>query len=97
MNPAPASSTSVSATCTTRSPLVQRRALMPVDPERPPSFSTSLRLVLDTCNAGASPNTTPVTKQIVKRNSRTMGSIENTMKYGLPTFCVMESKIRTPA
>ena len=85
----------VAATLTSEG--VQRRALMPVDPERPPSLSTSLRLVLETCSAGASPNTTPVTKQIAKKNSRTVGSIEKTMKYGLPTSCVMESKIRMPA
>ena len=45
MKPAPESSTSVSASSTTMSALVQRRARRP-EPDRPPSFSTSLMSVL---------------------------------------------------
>ena len=62
MNPAPASSTSVSASSATMSAAVQRRARRPPDPERPPSFSTSLTLVFEMCSAGARPNTMPVSE-----------------------------------
>ena len=48
INPAPESSTSVSVSSATISAVVQRRARMPADPARPPSFITSITLVRDT-------------------------------------------------
>ena len=47
MKPAPASSTSVSVSSATMSAAVQRRARTPPDPERPPSFRTSLTFVFE--------------------------------------------------
>ena len=64
MKPAPASSTSVSARLTTMRAPVQRRARTPPDPmPRPPSLSTSLTLVFDTCSAGARPKMMPVARR----------------------------------
>ena len=48
MKPAPARSTSVSASCATMRLLAQRRARIPVEPLRPPSLSVSLTLVRET-------------------------------------------------
>ena len=67
MKPAPASSTTVSASSATISELVQRRARMPAVPDRPPSFNTSLTSVFETWSAGASPKITPVPRQIAAR------------------------------
>ena len=56
---------------------VQRRARMPDVPDRPPSFNTSLTLVLDACSAGASPNTTPVASETSAKKPKTRASIVN--------------------
>ena len=42
---------------------VQRRARMPPEPDRPPSFRTSLTFVFETCSAGARPKRMPVRTQ----------------------------------
>ena len=96
MKPAPASSTSVSASSPMMSAPVHRRARTPAVPEQPPSFSTSFTSVFDTCSAGARPKTTPVPRQIAARNAKTLPSIVNCIQYGLPTSCVTESNHRMP-
>ena len=96
MKPAPASSTSVSASSTTISAPVQRRARMPPLLPRPPSFSTSLRSVFDTCSAGARPKTMPVPRQTAAKNAKTCASIVNWIQYGLPTSVVAASNSCTP-
>ena len=62
MKPAPASSTSVSASSATISALGPAPGAHAAGARcgRPPSFSTSLTSVFDTCSAGARPKTTPV-------------------------------------
>ena len=87
IRPAPASSTSVSAICTTISPPDQRRARMPPDPVRPPSLSISCTLVADACSAGISPKIKPVARHTIRKNVNVRQSIENTIQYGMPTFC----------
>ena len=86
MNPAPASSTSVSVSSTTTSPAVQRRARRPTDPERPPSFNTSLTFVFEMCSAGARPKMMPVATHTTAKNANTLPSISKVIQYGLPTF-----------
>ena len=75
---------------------VQRRARMPIDPERPPSLSTSPTLVFEMCSAGARPKTTPVARQTSAKNANTPPSILNSMKYGLPTSWVAASNRLIP-
>ena len=98
MKPAPASSTSVSASSITIRAPVQRRARLPPVPDRPPaSFSTSCTSVFETCSAGARPKTMPVPRQMAARNASTTPSIVNFIQYGLPTSAVSRaSKRRTP-
>ena len=80
MKPAPARSTSVNAISATTSALVQRRARMPPEPDRPPaSFMTSFTSVLEMCRAGARPNTMAVAKHTPTRKTNTIGSIVNFM------------------
>ena len=86
MNPAPASSTIVSASSTTTRAAVQRRARRPPDPERPASFNTSLTLVFEMCSAGARPKTIPVRRHTTPKKAKTLPSISNAIQYGLPTF-----------
>ncbi len=99
MKPAPARSTSVSTSSTTMSALVQRRARMPLVPERPPpSFITSPTSVFEIWSAGARPNRTPVPTQINPKNATTNGSIVNVIQYGFPNAGLLTaaSNIRTP-
>ena len=77
------------------SALVQRRARSP-DPERPPSFSTSLISVFETCSAGARPKMNAVPRQIAARNANTMPSSVNLIQYGFPTSATAASKSRMP-
>ena len=58
---------------------------------------TSLTLVRETYSAGARPNTIPVTKQTTAKNPNTIGSMVNTIQYGLPMSCVLASNHRIPA
>ena len=97
MKPAPASSTSVSASCATMRPDVQRRARMPPDPDRgrlPSAFRATL--VLDTCSAGARPKMIPVSRHTARKNAMVRQSISNTIQYGLPAFAVCASNQRIP-
>ena len=96
INPAPDSRTSVGASSTTISALVHRRARMPLLPDRPPFFSTSLRSVFDTCSAGARPKMMPVPRQTAAKKANTCASIVNVIQYGLPTLWVAASNSRTP-
>ena len=96
ISPAPASKTSVRVSSTTISAAVHRRARTPPDPIRPPSFSTSWTFVLETCSAGARPNSTPVARQTAAKKAKTVQSIEKTIQYGLPTSCVAASNHRIP-
>ena len=57
-SPAPTSSTSASATSTTTNAPRMRFPREP-DPERPPSFNESVRLVPEAVNAGTTPKTSP--------------------------------------
>ena len=50
--------------CATMRVVVHRRARRPPEPERPPSFKTSLTLVFEICIAGARPNRIPVSRQM---------------------------------
>ena len=77
MNPAPANSTSVSASSPTMSAPVHLRTRTPAAPERPPSFNISFTSVFDTCSAGASPKMKPVARQTPNRKANTVPSIVN--------------------
>ena len=67
INPAPTRSTSVSASSATTIVETRRRARTAPELPRPPSFSTSFTLVLETCSAGASPKMMPVVRQIAAK------------------------------
>ena len=85
MKPAPARSTRVSTTSATISAAVQRRARRPPVPLRPPpSFTTSLTSVFDTCSAGARPKTNAVAMHTPARKTMTIGSMVKVIQYRLP-------------
>ena len=96
MRPAPVSSASVNVSSATTRPEVSQRARAPPDWPRPPSFISSLRFVLETCSAGASPNTMPVARQITAKYPNTAKSRLKTIQYGLPTSATAASNNRTP-
>ena len=96
MKPAPASSTTVSVSSATINAPVQRRARTPAVPLRPPSLSTSLTSVFETCSAGARPKMMPVPRQTSAKKAKTLPSIVNWIQYGRPTSCVARSNRRMP-
>ena len=97
MNPAPASSTIVSAISVTMSARVHRRTRSPPVPPRAPSLSTAFTSVFETCSAGTRPKMIPVARQTAAMKAKTVSSIVNSIQYGLPTLCVAASNHRTPA
>ena len=69
-SPAPTSSTRASAISTTTNAL-RARLPLELEPDRPPSFSESVRLLPDAVSAGKAPKTSPQTSDAasVKRST----------------------------
>ena len=69
-NAAPTSSTRHTATWAITRPLRKRWPVRPPLPRLPSSFNALMVAGLEVCNAGASPNTTPVAADTTTANNR---------------------------